>query len=174
MFKSFAVLSFAFLVGACGSSGGGNGNGGGGGGGSDFYATYELQGFCSTGRQTFRGKSEESVATAYCEALIDDKRNNNCALYQRQSLYKQVECRGVWPHSTPGGINSNSSKQYLFSVNGCSTGAHAFAATNENDMLRMYCKGLRDDELNQNCAKNQREEAYAENKCDKVLSGNLE
>ena len=43
---------------------------------------------CSTGEHTFETR------TAYCQALLDDDLNNNCAMDVRQEVYKE-NCEGV-------------------------------------------------------------------------------
>ena len=50
---------------------------------------------------------------------------------------------------------SNDSRNYTFSENGCSTQTHSF------DSQTAYCQGLESNSLNNGCAIDLREQAYA-------------
>lgn len=137
-------------------------------GATDYYASYEAQDGCSTGRQVFTAPSEDDIRSKFCEGLKDQKLNKNCAVAQREQAFKVAQCQGAWPHSTTTGSLSSSKQQYAFSVNDCSTGNHIFVAASDKAVKKMLCEALRDDEFNRNCAKDQRAELARKSGCSEV------
>jgi hypothetical protein len=136
---------------------------------SNLYITYELKaGACTTDLHSFRADSEHQLETELCDTLKDQAANNNCALYQREQVFRAVECPGSWPYSTPT-TTQNHSRSYSYQDTRCTTGYHFFAATTERDVMRLYCRGLRDDGFNLNCAGQKRDEEYAANNCQNFI-----
>lgn len=137
---------------------------------SDFYLTYEAFGTCSTGLQTIKSSSEAAAKADMCEALKDNSRNAGCAVAQREQLFRQQQCPGGWPQTTTNGATYWSSKSYSHDVNGCSTGLHFFSAGNQHKTMELYCQALLNDQLNQNCARSDREQDFDEAKCGEILT----
>lgn len=137
---------------------------------TQFRATYEIEAGCTTGLHELVEASESAIAQAFCDELIDQVANRNCGLYQREQIFKAVECSGTWPHNTPtgGGLRHHSSS-YAYEQDGCSTGTHFFASTTDLGLQRLLCKALKDDAFNKNCARPARDRAYFEKNCDTVL-----
>lgn len=161
MIYKILVSSIALsILAGCGSSSNDQAKGSG-----EFLATYELESGCSTGRQVFKAATEDGVAKQFCDALVDDARNQGCARFQRQEAFSSAKCAGAWPFTTPDGMNSNSSHTYGYNENGCSTGVHFIASSDSNSALKMYCASLKDDAFNRNCAKGTRDEAYNKAEC---------
>ncbi len=160
--KSLLFFSLCFLAAACDSS-------------SDptetqFRATYEINAGCTTGLHELVEASESAIAQAFCDELVDQVANRNCGLYQREQIFKAVECSGTWPHNTPtGGGLRHHSYSYAYEQDGCSTGTHFFASTTDIGLSRLVCKALKDEVFNKYCAKASRDRAYFEKDCDAVL-----
>lgn len=133
-----------------------------------FSGSYLAVSECTTEQQIFSASTEKELETAFCAALKDEKRNKNCAINYRQQIFKLVECSGEFtlePKDKENASNTSYMKNYSMSENGCGTGAHYFVASTEKKSFEIYCKALKNDELNHGCAKNQRAEKYAEDKC---------
>ena len=167
------ILMISFLIG-CHSKSRDNGGSNDGAGtarktGNLYAASYEVTDACTTGLQKFSKTTEKELETAFCNALKDESLNKNCASFLRKQIFKTVECLGEFSLIEKEEIRSSYTQNYAISENGCGTGGHFFASSNEKSLNEIYCKGLRNDDLNNNCAKNQREERYLENKCDEVL-----
>jgi HEAT repeat protein len=61
---------------------------------------------CSTNTHEFAGYSPDEVAVQYCQALVNDKLNHDCALSQRQQSYKENNCdKYVARNPTPAPVN---------------------------------------------------------------------
>lgn len=137
---------------------------------TNFRGTYEISAGCSTGVREVNGATNEMLVTNMCEELIDQVSNSSCALQQREQLFIQLQCRQEWPYNTNNNGSFNTHKRsYAFSVNGCKTGEHFFVADSELQMMRMFCKSLRDDSRNRNCASNLRWQFYLDSDCDSYL-----
>jgi len=163
--KSILILMSSILfLGACSNSSDSK-EGGGDAGGSITYATYEMIEGCSTGTKKVTAATEVELQKAFCEALKDNSANSNCAGYQRESAFKNMKCEGAWPHSTSSGYNSSSTQSYSYRVNSCNTGFHYFSSSSSQRGQKAYCEALLNDELNQNCAREKREEQYNESGC---------
>lgn len=167
MFKTGIFLLMALVFAACGSKNDDKTAASG-----EYYGTYEFHGSCSTEMRAFSGDTAEELSTKFCDGLKDNSLNKGCALVQRQAAFKAVGCRGVWPYDDVSGVYGNSYKAYNFSVDSCGTGLHAFGASTESEMLKMYCKALKDEVLNRGCARGDRDSAYFQAHCDRVLSIN--
>lgn len=161
MFKILVVTLILLPLLNCGSNGSNPAKGSGG----ELLASYELEGGCSTGTQTFKANSEAELTSAFCEGLKDNSRNNNCAADQRQQTFSEMRCPGTWPYQTPGGFSSIASKMYSFQENSCSTGLHVFASADGRTTLRMYCKALKNDDFNRGCARGSRDDAFNKDNC---------
>ncbi|MBC7464542.1 MAG: hypothetical protein H7256_00995 [Bdellovibrio sp.] len=175
MLKIFSVVTMILAVltlSACNSDSSKNDkNVSASGASGDFLASYEANDGCTTGRQIFKGSSEEEIGTAFCNALKDETLNKSCAHSLRSNLFISVKCSGEFPkgNSTGGGWISSFIESYEIIDNDCGTGFHNFAASSERAIGLLYCKGLKDDLLNRNCAKDQRNQKYQEYGCDDIL-----
>lgn len=156
----FSVLAGSLI--ACSKSDNNNNNSASAG---DYLASYEANDGCTTGRQVFTATSEDDIRTKFCDGLKDQKLNKNCAVAQREQAFKVAQCQGAWPHTATTGSLSTSNKQYAFAKDGCSTGNHLFVASSDKVASKMMCQALLDDELNRNCAKDQRAELAKKNNC---------
>ncbi len=166
--KSVLILISSILfLGACSNSSDSN-EGGGDAGSQITYATYEISEGCSTGVQKVNAANEAELKKAFCEKLKDNTANGNCASYQREEAFKSMQCEGVWPHSSGSGYKSNSSQSYSYRVNSCNTGFHYFASSNSRSGQKAYCDALLNDDLNQNCAREKRQEQFNESRCNEL------
>ncbi len=166
--KSTLVLITSVLF-LCACSNSSDSNDGGEDAGSQItYATYEIIEGCSTGVQKVNAGNEADLKKAFCEKLKDNTANGNCASYQREDAFKSMQCEGAWPHSSSSGYKSNSSQSYSFRVNSCNTGFHYFASSSARNGQKAYCDALLNDELNQNCAREKRQEQYNESRCNEL------
>lgn len=168
--KSILILiTSIFLISACSNSsssdGSNNGVGGSDAGANITYATYELIEGCSTGVKKITAANEADLQKAFCESLKDNAANGNCANYQREAAFKNMQCEGAWPHAASSGYNSSSTQSYSFRVNSCNTGFHYFSSSNSELGEKAYCKALLDDELNQNCGREKRQEQFDKSGC---------
>lgn len=164
---SLSIVTLAFV--ACSSSSDDKKSGATTPKADQFLGTYEANDGCTTGRQTFTGATEEEIGKAFCEGLKDESRNKSCASEQRQQIFAASQCPGEFTSHDSSGFTSVFTKNYAFQENECGTGVHFFAASTEEAADLMYCKGLKDDELNRNCAKSKRDEKAADLKCDEIL-----
>lgn len=167
------ILSLVVLnLFACNSSSGNKDNGtvtGQQGGAGSYLGSYEANDGCTTGRNIFSGSTAEEIGTAFCNGLKDEERNQHCAQAQRADIFKTVQCPGTFPINNTSGVSSVFTENYSIQENGCSTGVQFFSASTEKALNLMYCKGLSDEKLNRDCAKDKRTEKYQENNCDEVL-----
>lgn len=170
MKKAKAVLSISFVlltVAACSSSSDGDKNN------AQkttnvYVGSYEAADGCSTGRQIFTSDSEAGITRVFCEGLKDESLNKSCAIDQRAQIFEHIQCEGEFPVDKSSFVMTMTS-QYAFSVNECGTGVHVFAASKESVLKEMLCRALKDDKLNNNCAKEERQEKYNEENCDKIV-----
>lgn len=137
----------------------------------DYLASYEADDGCSTGRQIFKGTTEEEIGTAFCNALKDEKLNKNCAHFLRANLFASVQCPGEFPKGDSSGSGTFTSLHESYGIveNDCGTGFHNFSASSEKTVGRLYCKGLKDETLNRSCAKGKRDQKYQDYGCDDIL-----
>ncbi len=165
----FLLIGSSLAVAGCHVNVGDSNNSGNGDSGNTAktttYATYEMLEGCSTGIKKFNAGSEEELTVAYCDGLKNNEANGNCAQYQREQAFKAMGCAGTWPYPTASGLNSSSSQSYSYKVNSCSTGFHYISASTPEQGNKAYCKQLQNDELNMNCARSKRDEAFAQAEC---------
>lgn len=133
---------------------------------NEYLSSYEAVDGCTTKQHVFKANSEEEIANAVCSALKDENLNNSCAAQLRNDLFTYAACKGIFPTVTVAvGTKSKFRDSYGYQENACSTGVHFFYATTESKVLELFCKALKNDELNRNCAKLKREESFKDNDC---------
>lgn len=136
---------------------------------AEFYGSYEAATLgCTTDRHTYSAPSEEEILKMFCSSLKDDEINNNCASYQRNTIYKTLKCPEEWEVSSSGSFNL-SSKQYSFSVDQCGTGLHFFTSSDHSLTMELYCEALQNEQLNRNCAKAKRDQEFVDQNCKDYL-----
>lgn len=163
--KSILILvsSLLFLA-ACNSSSDSK-EGGGQGLPEVTYASYEMIEGCTTGVKKMNASSQGELRKVFCETLKDSGANNNCARHQREEAFKNMECEGTWPFPSSSGFNSASVQSYSYRDTSCITGLHYFSSSSSERGQKAYCDALLNDELNQNCAREKRQEQYNESGC---------
>ena len=135
---------------------------------TEYRISYEAKSsaWCSTGRQEFVSASEQEIINRLCSTLKDNSQNGYCGEEQRKNIFEASECEGEWPHEDNRSYSSVSLRNYAFRENKCGTGLHIFATTKSAETMKLYCKALLDDELNNNCARSARKEQYERSDCD--------
>jgi hypothetical protein len=155
--KSFAI-GMVLAMGVLGCGDGGNGNSKSV--SSNYQYAFEQNG-CRTETHSFASKD------AMCTGLQDETLNQGCAESMRREYFEAQDCAGTFEvksaeTETPNDSESSESKstyRYALEENGCATGTQEFASHQE------LCDGLRNDELNDDCAANLRREMFESNEC---------
>lgn len=169
IFRTLASVLLCLSLSACNQSSSDNKNNAGT-TATEYLSSYEVVAGCTTKQKVFRAPSEKDIANAVCSALKDEKLNNNCASSLRKQLFTDVSCDGVFPAVASGnGIESTFNERYAYQQDDCSTGIHFFYASTQAKVSELHCAALKNDELNRNCAKSKREEAFNDNECSKVM-----
>lgn len=149
-------------------------DGGGGDGDSDYYLSYKInESTCSTNRQILRAKNDTEMANQFCNAMLDQQRNNYCGEYQRKSLFDQQCPEMTWPHKSTPRTGTIIKVDYSFTNTSCGTGWHIFVAENERTVMRDLCVKILDDTFNRNCAKSERTDHYFKMNCPEYLRESL-
>lgn len=130
----------------------------------DNSITYEISAGCVVNPKKIEGSSQQDVQDKLCSTLKNNDLNGNCGQYQRELLFKSSGCNG-WPYPNISGFNSSAQKSYSYSNESCATGSQIFLGSSEASVKDMYCKALKDEERNKNCALDKRTEAAQEAGC---------
>jgi hypothetical protein len=123
-----------------------------GGSGNSQGLTYDLnENGCDTGSHSFGSTAD------YCNGLRNNALNNGCAEGLRHETFTQ-SCAGTsWDtdtSSTNDGSDSSQGYDYDYSIYGCATGPQHFHHHRE------YCNALKDNELNNGCAREARHDQF--------------
>ena len=178
MFKNILMLVASIVVlSGCDNSGSSKKNDGTvnpEGGPGSYIASYEAMDGCTTESHVFSTPTEAEMETVFCHNIKQGRLNNFCAEDQRESIFKLVQCPGQFrdTNNNNGGVGivgATYTKHYVYHENECGTGIHTFSASTERDSNKLFCRALKNDTLNNNCAKTARNQKHYEMQCDRIL-----